>query len=171
MSKTEAAAEEKKSEAKPAKEAPKAHGARRHGKLSIIFLTILFLSLVVLIRHTFLFLIVALLPTIVAYIVDRTPTKSMFQSVMACNMAGMLPYLAKLIDMGNSPGMVQTIMGDMLVWLIIYSAAGIGWCMVWLWPHVAYFLINMMALKETLQLELAQRWLTEEWGPEIKRKE
>lgn len=160
-------ADAKPTSSKPASSKPK--GDKR--KIALLLLLIISLALSVVIRHTFLFMLVALLPTIVAYIVDRSEAKSTFQSVMACNLAGMLPYFAKMIHSGNSPSLVQMQMSNVLMWLVIYGAAAIGWCMLWLWPYLAFFIIKTMAAKETFQLDLQQRKLTEEWGPEIKRKE
>ncbi len=60
---------------------------------------VLFLVLTVLMQHAFLFIFIALLPSIVAYIVDSKPGHPIFISVSALNFAGLLPFL---FDMGFS---------------------------------------------------------------------
>lgn len=141
------------------------------GMMMKLIILLVSLALCVFIRQTFLFLIIALLPSVVAYLVDRSERRMAFQSVLACNLAGTMPFLSGMLKQGNSQAVVQTAMADMTTWFIIYSAAAIGWCMLWLWPHVAYFWLNMLAMKEIFRLELAQKKLLDEWGPELKRRE
>lgn len=120
-------------------------------------------------RFTFLFLMAAVLPSIVAMIVDRTPKRRMFRIVFSLNLAGTLPFLLNLWQMGNRLEAVKSVMTNAYTWLIIYGSSGMGWGIVWMAPQIALILISGYNEAKIMRLQYHQRKLLEEWGPEIKR--
>lgn len=149
----------------------KAKSGKGGGKLLTFLLLANGLVLTFVIQYSFIFLLVALLPSVVAHIVDRTPGKHQFHTVLACNIAGLAPYMSQLLMHKNSLSAVQMMLSNPLVWFMIYSAAAIGWLMVWLLPYGVSMCIHMMNVKEILVRENLQKKLVNEWGPELKRKE
>lgn len=135
----------------------------------IALLLIAGLTLVVLIKHSFIFMLAGMLPSIVALIVDRSHRKDAFKTVTSMNLAGVLPYLYELWLQGNTVESVQNMVGQMEVWLVIYAAAGAGWIMTWFGPRASQVVMEMVALLQTARLEASQKHLVDEWGPEIKR--
>jgi hypothetical protein len=129
---------------------------------------LLFIGLIgsiVLLKQSTMFMLVGLLPAIVALIVDTTPKKSWAKAVFCFNFAGILPPLLNLvIAEGNSPKALQLYMGDMSLWLQTYSAAGMAWVFIWLNPIIAEKLLRFyhQARIEKHQKKLQQ--IDEEWN-------
>jgi hypothetical protein len=137
--------------------------------LTIILLVISIPLLVMLLRTAAIFLALALLPSIVAYYVDRTATRYIFHTVFACNLAATLPALGRIIKNGISATEVQVVMGDAVNWLIIYGAAGFGWLLVYAAPVFSKGLINVMHQRKIRRLERTQKRIISEWGTEVER--
>lgn len=134
-------------------------------------LLLVFIIGIVTMQHAFLFVFIALLPSIVAYIVDRNPNYSVFFTVACLNVSGLLPFLLEIVF---SPKLIEAAsarMGDVYTWLVIYSAAAVGWALVILCPTVCKLVLQGMRRGQIMHLENQQRKLIEEWGPEIRRKD
>ncbi len=137
--------------------------------LTIILLIICIPLLVMLLRTAAIFLALALLPSIVAYYVDRTATRYIFHTVFTCNLSATLPALGRIIKNGISDTEVQVVMGDAVNWLIIYGAAGFGWLLVYSAPVFSKGLINVMHQRKIRRLERTQKRIISEWGTEVER--
>lgn len=137
--------------------------------LTIILLIICIPLLVVLLRTAAIFWALALLPSIVAYYVDRTATRYIFHTVYACNLAATLPALGRIIKNGISDPEVQAVMGDGINWLMIYGAAGFGWLLVYSAPVFAKGLINVMHQRKISRLERTQKRIISEWGTQVEQ--
>ena len=55
-----------------------------------------------------------------------------------------------------------------MVWLLVYSGAAAGWCLIYLCRFIARFIVTLMYEYNTSSLENMQKRLVEEWGQEIK---
>ena len=133
-------------------------------------IVVLFLICTVLLQHAFLFLFVALLPAIVAYIVDTKPRQPIFITVAALNFAGLIPFLFYI---AMSPDMLQASaekMVNVFTWLTIYSAAGMGWLLILFCPILCKATLRGMSKGQIMHLEGQQKKLVEEWGAEVQRK-
>src|SRR5262249_5749123 len=119
----------------------------------------------------FLFMILALLPSVVAWYSDRTESKGTFKTVLACNLAGTLPTLTPMfrasIDM--QPFDVAGMGAEASVWPIIYSAGAVGWGLVFLCRFIARFIVILNYEYRIAAMERMQRKLVEEWGPQIRQ--
>lgn len=153
----------KKEAAKPAKAKQKGRA-----KMPVAMMVLVSILLIVVIKTAYIFLLCGILPSVAAYITDRAPGRHAFQTVLACNLAGVAPFLGKILGQGVS---ATALLSDVTVWFAMYSAAGMGWVLVWLSPYLARAILSGYYLKEVMQREAAQRKLLEEWGPEIKRRE
>lgn len=140
-----------------------------HGLL-VFLLAANSLLLIILIQFSYLFFLAGMLPSIVAYVTDRSEEKHLFHTIFACNLAGVLPYVTKLVQQGNSMSAVNLMMSDALTWFVMYSAAAIGWMLVWLSPYLAEIYLKARRAQEIERIETFQKKLIAEWGPEIKRK-
>ena len=138
------------------------------GRFSLPLIIIFSIVAIVFIQVTYIFLLVGMLPSIVAYIVDRRQGKLAFQAVATFNLAGMLPYLGELIFAhGNSPSAVQQLMGTGVVWLKIYSAAAMGWIMIFILPYLTNYLLRGIYSGRVMRLEMIQKKLIKKWGAEV----
>lgn len=143
--------------------------AKRHRRQMMTFLLVS-LALIFWLKSTYLFIMVAILPSIVAYFIEISSLRRPFKTVFACNVSGLLPFLVELIDQGNSPARLMNIMGAMDTWLVIYGAAGLGWLLIITAPLVTTFFIDVARTTFIGDVEKQQEKLEEEWGPEVKRR-
>ncbi|MDX1975830.1 MAG: hypothetical protein SFT92_09190 [Rickettsiales bacterium] len=141
------------------------------GKLriwSLLFLA-LCLILVIVLRFGFLFMLLAMLPSIVAWFIDQTPKKQIFNTVFAANLAGtlspMTPMVSSLLHLQDYD--ITPLMKDPAVWLVIYASAAAGWGLVFFCHSVARFIISLVYAYRAIALENKQELLIAEWGKEI----
>jgi hypothetical protein len=116
-----------------------------------------------------LFLVAAagMLPTAVAFLVDRHPRHYLACAVGALNLAGMvLPVLALTKAGFTLTGALQ-VLRDAQNWLIMYGAAAVGWIVNAAMPAVARIILDMRAEQENRRLLRQAEELVAEWGREI----
>lgn len=140
-------------------------------KLIIPLMIIVCLILIVVLQLGFIFLLIALLPSIAAYFVDEDSELSTFRTVFACNLAATLPALAPIFASGLKLKHydIGSIISNPNVWLFIYSGAGIGWCMIYFGSHVARIFLEIQYKFRVSSLERAQTRLLEEWGDQVRQ--
>ncbi len=134
-------------------------------KLVLIFGSI---AAIVFLQYTYIFFLVGMLPTIVAYIVDQHSHRPIFKIVCAMNLSGVFPYIFNIAARGNSFDSVTTSIGDPIVWLVMYSAASMGWVLVWASPHIALLFLKGIYAGQSMRLESTQQKLLDEWGQDIR---
>lgn len=110
----------------------------------------------------------ALLPTLVAAIIDRTPQKYAAFCVGGMNLSGTVPFLIDLWFGEHSIDQAMAILGNVFALAIIYSAAAFGWMMYILVPPIIAAFLIMVARRRAQQLRSAQARLVEEWGNILK---
>ncbi len=128
-------------------------------------------GLIVLLRFGFIFLLLALLPTFVAYYVDRSKGRPAFKVVAACNIAAVLPVIEPMIKAGLKFKHydVSSVLHDPSTWLFVYTGAAIGWCLIYLCRFIARFVVTVAYEYNINALEHMQKRLVEEWGHQIKQ--
>jgi hypothetical protein len=114
-------------------------------------------------------LLIGMLPTGIALLVDRSPQKDQARSVGYLNFAGCLPWAINFWMSGGGFGRVFEIVGDPLVLGIMYSAAATGWALCFIVrPFVTSYLIVASGMKDN-QLKKHQNELVEEWGEAVRQ--
>lgn len=133
-----------------------------------LFLT-LSVVLMVLLQFGFVFLLIALLPSIMAFFVDSNEGKPIFKTVLFCNFAGALPSLGPMLKSGLQFQYhdISSTMASPHVWLFIYGGAAAGWGLIYLCRFIAQFLLIITYEYKVMSLERFQKKLIEEWGPEV----
>ncbi len=140
---------------------------KRGGTATMAMLIILSLTAIILLKMTFVLLIVGILPTIVVYIIDHSESRSLFHTVMACNLAGVIPFVGELWAQGNPTSMVGHMLSDMQRLLVMYLSAAGGWGLMYICPIVAKFIISSINQTNIQRLKQKQSRLMEEWGQDI----
>ena len=140
---------------------------RKMGKGTVTLFIIVGMMAIVFIKSSFLFLLIAVIPSFAAYYGDLSEHRKYYQSVIACNIAGLSSYLAQLIASGNTWNAFENMATDMKTWLVIYSFAGLGYLLVWLCPQIAELIIELSQRSKIMRLEAMHKRLVYEWGPEI----
>jgi len=116
---------------------------------------------------TMILILVGMMPTLVAALIDRRPEKYAAYCVGGFNLSGVFPFLLKLWLTGHTMHGLGGIIGSPLVWLAMYGAAAFGWlCFAWT-PEVVLRVQSMRDRQRTSTMRERQGKLVEEWGPEV----
>jgi len=113
-------------------------------------------------------LFVGLLPTAVAYIIDRSDQKFGTFCVGGMNVCGVFPYVLKLWEASSySIAPAIEVISDVFTLVIMYGAAAFGWTMFKVIPPVIASFLDVMAQTRVKALRTVQKEIMEEWGPEV----
>lgn len=149
----------------PAHDAPRKSSRRRFH----ILLAMCLLGAVVL-KLSFIFLFIGMMPAMVAYVIDHDKNKYICSTVAALNFAGVFPDMVNIFNAGGTFDAVKDKLLDPLIWLVMYGAAGVGWAVVWVSPVVAAIFLDGLYRARILHLENVQKKMEDEWGPGLSRK-
>ena len=112
-------------------------------------------------------LTVGLLPTGVAFIVDRSDQKTGTFCVGGMNLCGVFPFVMKLWAGKHTTSAATEIISDVLSLLIMYAAAGFGWIIFLAIPPVVATFLSVVAQTRVKALRASQQEIVDEWGPEV----
>ena len=110
---------------------------------------------------------VGLLPTGVAFIVDRSDQKTGTFCVGGMNLCGVVPYVMKLWTGKHTTSAATEIISDVLSLLVMYAAAGFGWILFLAIPPVVATFLSVVAQTRVKALRASQQEIVNEWGPEV----
>jgi uncharacterized membrane protein len=142
---------------------------RKMGKKYKIMLILFCLVSMAFLRTGFIFIIIAMLPSVVAYYFDQSDHRYTFKSIFYCNTAGILPYLAQLIQYGPRSSNIQGIMDHPVTWMVVFGSATGGLLLTLLGPIIGEILITSLHQTQVRNLQRAQKRIEKEWGSEISR--
>lgn len=140
---------------------------KKGGTMSTIFLIVISLAMIVVFHTGFIFFMIGLMPSIVAFYLDRTRSRTTFHTVLACNLSGVIPFMAQMLKEGPTGGYTTELMSDGGNWLIIGASAGFGWVLVYAAPLFAQFIITMFHQGQIMRFETLQNRIVEDWGTEV----
>ena len=112
-------------------------------------------------------LTVGLLPTGVAFIVDRSDQKTGTFCVGGMNLCGVFPFVMKLWTGKHTTSAATEIISDVLSLLVMYAAAGFGWIIFLAIPPVVATFLSVVAQTRVKALRASQQEIVNEWGPEV----
>lgn len=138
---------------------------RRRGNIWLFLLLIIPAALVML-ATTILFL-VGMIPTMVAFVVDRDPDKPAPITVGGFNFCGCLPFAITMWQKGGGIPMLMKLMSDPLTWLVMFGAASVGWAFYFGIPPLIASAEVMRGERRVDQLKQKKVALVQEWGPEV----
>lgn len=117
---------------------------------------------------TFVTLLVGLLPSMVAFIFDRSPGRTMARCVFGMNFSGVAPYILELWQVPSQTvgGATQQIFQPMAL-SIMYGAAGLGWLLYLAMPPIVANVLNLSAQRRVGELRKKQRALIKTWGDSL----
>ena len=116
---------------------------------------------------TVILMVVGMLPTIVAWFVDRRDEKYAAYCVGGFNLSGVMPYLFVLWAGGDTMHALGKIMTNPFAWLVMLGAAAIGWLANYWAPQVTMRIRRARDRAEVARLRKRQEQILEEWGPEV----
>jgi hypothetical protein len=147
----------------------KDQGEKKPRGMWSLSLLIVCLGMAFIIQSAFVFLVIGVLPSIVAYYTHAKHERQVFRIVLCCNLAGLIPYMAELLESGNNKALLQEYIADPRVWLVVYLSAGAGYLLVRCTRYVVQFVIEFTSATKIARLQGFQNRLLEEWGPEVQR--
>ncbi|WP_042701565.1 hypothetical protein [Azospirillum sp. B506] len=110
---------------------------------------------------------IGMIPTIVAYVVDRDPDKSAPITVGGLNFCGCMPFAIDLWKHQHTIGAAAKIFADPLAWMVMYSAAAVGWGIYYGIPPLVAGMEVTRAEKRVEVLKQKKVSLVQEWGPDV----
>ena len=112
-------------------------------------------------------LMVGLLPTGVAFIIDRSDQRTGTFCVGGMNLCGVFPYVLELWTENHTTTAAKEIVSDVLSLLVMYAAAGFGWMIFLAIPPVIATFLSIIAQTRVKALRATQQEIVNTWGPEV----
>jgi len=153
----------KKESKKEGKKVRKSGG--RAGKKQLLNGMALVMALVFMPTTIFLFL--AMLPTIVAGVIDRTGKGTMALTVGSMNLAGATPFLLDLWTTGHTVPDALALITNPRTVIVIYCAAGMGYMINWVLSSMVATIMVQHAGLRLKSIKKRQADLVERWGREV----
>lgn len=133
----------------------------------LIWSLLIFALLLIVALPTVMLIAFAMLPAIVAVIIDRTEERSAAFCVGGLNFCGMFPYLMDLWFGDHDLGQAIQILTDVFALAVMYGGACMGWMLYLSLPPVIASFIQVMSERRLEQLRKTQRQILDEWGDEV----
>ena len=155
-----------------AKEKPAATGAQSAPKaFKPALLLVLLLPAAALMAPLAIVLVAALVPSVVARIVDSSPGRYLTFTVLSLNLVGALYFVHELLTLGNDLGSVSIVLQDSIGWLSAFAGAGCGWLLFMAMPALVAKTAEAQSALRMRRVQRDQTQLTDEWGQVIAAKE
>jgi hypothetical protein len=127
-------------------------------------LLILLLPVAALMAPMAIVLVAALVPSLVARLVDSSPRHYLTFTVFSLNLVGSLYFVHELLAMGNSLDVLPAVLQDSIGWLAAFAGAGCGWLLFLAMPALIAKLAEAQSALRMRRVHRDQAQLTEEWG-------
>ena len=113
----------------------------------------------------------ALVPTVVARIVDASPNRYLTFTVLGLNLVGSLYFVHQVLTMGNSLAVVAVVLQDSIGWLAALSGAGCGWLLYLAVPPLIAKTAEAQSGLRLRRVHRDQTQLINEWGEVVAAKD
>jgi hypothetical protein len=147
-----------------AKDASKAKTAQGAKGFNPALLLLLLLPATALMLPMTIVLLAALVPSLVARMVDSGPGRYLTLTVFSLNLVGALYFVHELLALGNSLDVLAIVLRDSIGWLAALSGAGCGWLMFLAMPPLVAKMAEAQSALRMRRVHRDQTQLTEEWG-------
>lgn len=124
------------------------------------------LMAIVFLPSTFL-LMIGMMPTPFAFLVDRSEKKSKVIAVGAINLVGCAPFLFDLWTNGNNFDASFAIVSNPKAIIVMYSAAAVGYMVSWAMTGIVSSILFQRGQARAKAIEKRQAELVERWGREV----
>ncbi len=116
---------------------------------------------------TVILILFGLLPSIVAWVVDRSQQKYAMFCVFGMNFSGLLPFLMDIWFKNHSTDAAIAVLTNVFDLVVIYGAAMFGWMLYVSLPPVITTFLTVIAERRVVVLKSNQKTILEEWGEGI----
>lgn len=142
-------------------------GGKRIGKSTAVMIVCGIIGFIIAALPSVIIILVGMIPTLVAYIIDLTPGRYAARCVAGLNIAGVVPFLNRLWASTNDLPAAIGIVTDVYAWLAFYAASGVGWLLFASLPGIVTSFKTYSAKRNANALRERLEELKEEWGDEI----
>lgn len=124
------------------------------------------ITAVVFLPSTFM-LLIGMIPTPFAILVDRTRAKNKVITVGSMNLAGCSPFLFELWTTDHSFEKAFDIITDPFAIIVMWSAAAVGYIVNWAMTGIVSATLYQKGLSRQKYIKKRQQELVERWGREV----
>jgi hypothetical protein len=142
-------------------------GQKSVGVVRLFLSGLAFIGLATFAAPTCVLMLVGMVPSIVAYVVDREERPTLAFTIAPLNLAGLMPYLLQLWTGRDTMPTVVHLLTDVYVWLVIYLAAGVGWLLYLGMPTIVAVVLERSLNSRRARLRQVQEKLRTDWGAEV----
>jgi hypothetical protein len=116
---------------------------------------------------TMLVLLSGMIPSIVAALLNTRKGNGNLASMIALNLAGVIPVLGILWQRGGSFHQAFVVLADVYMWLAMFGGAGLAMFLSWGVPVCVYAVYDVQAKSSVRKLIKQRQKLVEEWGSQV----
>lgn len=116
-------------------------------------------------------MVAALVPSVVARIVDASPNRYLTFTVLGLNLVGSLYFVHRVLTMGNSLEVAAMVLQDSIGWLAALSGAGCGWLLYLAVPPMIAKMAEAQSALRLRRVHKDQTQLINEWGEVVAAKD
>lgn len=113
------------------------------------------------------FILLSLIPSIIAYYYDEFQEKNIFKTVLACNLCGIAIVLHDVFLADSIAARVQVKYESLQPWLIVFGSSIGGAVLILIGRISSYYVIKNQCNTKVKNLRKAQEQLIDEWGEDI----
>jgi len=142
-------------------------GKARGGKSKTYVMIALAVPVAVIMLPSAIVLAAAMVPTMVAWVIDPSGKRYLVATVGAMNFAGALFFLvllwADIPDVQHALHVLRNLYG----WLIAYGAAAVGYGVHFMMPRLTESIVRFRASSRLGKLEKHMKEMVDEWGAAV----
>jgi len=112
-------------------------------------------------------LLLGMIPTVVAAVIDRTGKGTKALTVGSMNLAGCTPFLIDLWMTGHTAENAVTIISNPQTMVVIYAASGIGYLISWAMAGIVGTIMVQRGNLRLKEIQKLQTEMVERWGREV----
>ena len=132
-----------------------------------IWFVVFLLTMMMLSLPTVIMFFLGMLPSLVAWVIDRSEGKHATFCVSGLNFSGLFPFLMEVWFINHSTDNAIRILTDVFNLMIIYGAAAFGWLLYIAVPPVVTTFLSVMSQHRMTILKTTQSDIIEEWGEKV----
>ena len=155
-----------------AKQAPaKAEASSAPKAFKPVLLLLLLFPAAIFLAPIAIVIVAALVPSMVARIVDTHPNRYLTYTVFGLNLVGSLYFVHRVLTMGNDLEVVAMVLQDSIGWLAALSGAGCGWLLFLAVPPLIAKVAEAQSGLRLRRVHRDQTQLINEWGEVVAAKD
>lgn len=143
-------------------------GGRKKGKLGYQVMLVVGMLTAIVFLPTTMILLIGMLPTPAAFLVDKTKRKVRVITVGAMNLAACFPFIFELWRVEHSFDQSFSIITDPMAIVVMYSGAAMGYMIDWAMTGIVSVFLLERGKARVQSIKQMQEDLVNRWGKEVR---